>query len=224
MEVFVQDKLEWSFSNNYPRLYTGHYWEQVDPTPCEGHDKELVESLLPTVEKAFPMDPRFAPNFYLLKFETEARVNGWTTRVWDYKADEEENGEKLWKGVIALSGKRTCIHPAMTRYLVGHEYGHVLHYYLLRALNIKETGDHQDAVYKDYADVRGIELNGDYGPGNWSTNIGEIFANDFRILLTGLETEFWPHKHVARPEEVPHLLGWWLEQKEKHSFKGEGNG
>ncbi|MGI8334376.1 hypothetical protein ACRYCC_30870 [Actinomadura scrupuli] len=45
--------------------------------------------------------------------------------------------------------------------------------------------------------------------GTWYDGIHEIWACDFRILVCQVETEYWPHPGVPRPEEARGLAGWW---------------
>jgi hypothetical protein len=45
--------------------------------------------------------------------------------------------------------------------------------------------------------------------GTWHDSACEILACDFRILVTGMEAEFWPHPGIPRPEMVPALRDWW---------------
>lgn len=114
-------------------------------------------------------------------------------------------------GTIVFSGKRIPPHPALTRYLVGHEYGHQGE----RMINVARGGE-QSARYAfmgAYAQVRGLDADSvhDGSGGRWHDSAIEVLACDFRILACDVETDFWPHPRVPRPEEVDGLAGWWKE-------------
>jgi hypothetical protein len=118
------------------------------------------------------------------------------------------------RGIIFLCGKRVPPHPAVTRYLVAHEYGHNVEYMLNIARGAQSAWD--EALSIEYAQVRGLPdstlHHGDGG--NWHDSIHEIIACDFRILVCETEVEFWPHAGIARPEHVPALAAWWAEARQ----------
>ena len=107
----------------------------VDPFPGYAHDVELVESTLEQVSQAFPLPDPFAPTIALLSHEVLSRTNGQTHLEFDYR-ERKEGVEAPWHGLIVLSAKRIPIHPGMTRYLVAHEYGHVVEDWLIRQLRV----------------------------------------------------------------------------------------
>ena len=110
-------------------------------------------------------------------------------------------------GVIVISGKRIPIMPAMTRYLVSHEYGHLVETALVKAKRLD---------INEYAKMRGCDSRNTefYGGRTWHKAFGEIFANDFRIIVCDREPEFWPHP-VCHPSSDKALIEWWIAQAEK---------
>jgi hypothetical protein len=197
--VIERDALVWGFQSDGPvvRIGSGRYkrHESVDPTPAYPHDPTLVRAVLAQVQAAWPLPERERPSIYLLPNETTTRTNGWTAYDHDYDGEKDEDGSYPWLAWIALSAKRIPIHPAMTRYLVAHEYGHVVERALKAVTGIKETEELQE-----YRDLRGLTDDLPYGAGTWHASPSEVFANDFRLTITGIEAEFWPHAGIARPD------------------------
>lgn len=206
IEIKASD-LVWGFDDEPPAfsVVNGCYTssERVDPRPAYAHSLELVESELRRTAALFPLP--FAVYVYASHFEGLGRTNAHASPGYNYQG-EAENGEyPILTGTIVLSGKRIPIHPAMTRYLVSHEYGHLVEYHLKRRglLDLDE-----------YSELRGIPREQPaYAAGNWHLSRGEIFANDFRVIICGREAEFWPHE-VAFPLEMPALGEWWRERTE----------
>lgn len=174
--------------------------EDLDPTPCYGHDEMLVARTAAHVEERFPIP--LPPTYHLGLFESMSRTNGHMGLVYHY--DKETGSTK--EPYIWLSGKRIPPHPAMTRYLVAHEYGHCVDDAICAARGLKESG-----LDEHYAALRGLDpvASKGYGSGKWHANVGELIANDFRILVCAIEPEFWPHPGIARPETVPAIVDWW---------------
>lgn len=221
IEVIEPEALIWPFGGSDGRPYVmtgqGHWGSRrsyVDPFPAYGHDDDLVSETLTAVQQAFPLPPEVSLQITILPFEDQSRTNGWTQHDWhrDYQEGKEAS-ERRFIPTIVLSGKRIPPHPAMTRYLVAHEYGHVVAGWLAH-----KAGD-QNAdprvVEEEYAKLRYLEkLERGYGGGTWHLDAGEVMANDFRILVCGIETDYWPHPGVPRPEDelaVPtfELREWW---------------
>lgn len=174
----------------------------VDPFPAYPHDIELVRTTLHRVMEIWPAESDLVVS--VADREEPERSNAHSTYE-TYYEDEEFTG---YTGHIFFSGKRIPPHPAMTRHLVGHEYGHNVEWWLERRNPECKTGC--GCVIKDYAKVRGFDLGVHRGNGGrWHNSLSEIFACDFRILMCGLEAEYWPHGNIARPEDVPDLLDWW---------------
>lgn len=205
----------------------GWHTETVDPFPCYSHDRDVLEDTIKRVEESFRLPPPFSPSWYVLEFDGKPQVNGSASRQFDYwskraqklKKERETIGSLSanlpeWHGYLILYGKRTPIHPAMTEYVVAHEYGHIVDYYIERMAGHepdRQLGD------KDYAKLRNMKNDQSYGGKKWHKNIGEVIANDFRILIAGIQPEYWPHDY-SRPIEGTELHKWWLKKKELYSI------
>lgn len=204
-------ELSWGFDNNGPSVALNEHGgyrasETVDPFPGYPHDKALVEEMVGLVTSKFPIT--WPVTYYILSHEFLGRTNAYAqASAFDYgkKIEGAKDGEEQYSRIpyIVLSGKRIPIMPAMTRYLVSHEYGHVVEDWIA-----KQRGQTDSELLKGYSEMRGLtETPKSYG-GGWHITPGEIFANDFRILMTGLEAEFWPHP-CSRPEYTPAVCEWW---------------
>jgi len=177
----------------------------IDPAPCYPHDHaralEEFERLRVIAPLPFPLA------LFLLSHETTGRTNGTFYDDYAYALDEiEMGGKKICPplGFIVLSAKRIPIHPAMTRYLVSHEYGHAVAYHLARRAGISI-----EKFKQQYIDECRPDAGLTYGCGKWHAHVGELIANDFRILVAERESEFWPHPGFARPESVLAVIGFW---------------
>jgi hypothetical protein len=191
------------------RIPSGTWDRQVnvDPYPCYGHDPELVKQEAERNIAAFPIDRDVT--YGLIDREEVGRTNG-ITWIGFNDGDADAVGEKPWTPTVVLFGKRIPIHPAMTRYLVAHEYGHVVSKFL-RWKNGEKDADSK--LYSEYQKLRGFKTAPHYGGGTWHATVEEIFANDFRILVVGAEREFWPHPGFSRPEGIPEIIAFWQEKK-----------
>lgn len=206
-EVILKPASElcWSFTENrdpYFQIDEGGYKSNVyvDPFPAYAHDIELVKSELERCVSIFSIDQDV--KIYVLEREFLHRTNAQASQCSDYNSpyDEEKKQYSKWEGVIVMSGKRIPPHPAVTRYLVAHEYSHVIQY------NLADKGV---ITLDEYAELRGYEqVNKHYGGGTWHTAINEIFADDCRMLKFRAELEFWPHT-CPRPEEIPAIVDFW---------------
>lgn len=212
-EAHLLDKLRWPFGGKNPLIKCGQSTEDVDPFPGYAHPLTLVEEGLEHVTKVFPVggDP---VQCFVLQYEVIARTNGHASK-WYGRKDGE------FKPYIVLSGKRIPPMPSMTRYLTAHEYGHVVDMWICQQMGCEEDFP-LTKFDREYAEVRGIEPEGAYGGGEWHKNIGEIIANDFRVLMCNVEVDFWPH-----PCTHPLLLkssglqDYWRELLDKYGSKTE---
>jgi hypothetical protein len=88
----------------------------------------------------------------------------------------------------------------MTRYILAHEYGHHVQFYMDFM-----KGD----VLPEYQAMRGGSIK--YAARQWHQNVGELFANDFRILVAGIEMDFWPHPGFDHPHKNKDVQRWWAD-------------
>lgn len=144
----------------------------VDPTPCYPADLDLVLRTAARCEDIFPLP--ILPFYFTLPYEPAGRNNA-CAPVFDF-------GSGRWTTVIYLSGKRIPIMPAMVRALVAHEYSHHIERYISWKLG--------RSIDSEYAALRGIPV---LPNPRWHEDIGEIIANDIRILMFEIETDYWPH-------------------------------
>ena len=211
------DALQWGFHANHPQLRTTPRhpdacasFLDVDPFPCYAHDASLVAQVAAQVEAAFPCP--WPPNYYLLSFEEVSRTNGHAQPCYIYEGD----GPRYpFEPHVVLSGKRIPLHPAMTRYLVAHEYGHCVNYWI--EFKRRDKDEVVTRFDREYAAMRGVEASGSYGAGHWHANTGELIANDFRICVCGIEPEFWPHPGFTHPLEMPDVQKFWRACVEEHA-------
>ena len=207
-------------TGTYPRTL------KVDPYPAYAHDPALVEATAAQCEDAFPLT-NTRIGIWLLSHDLIDRVNGITYEDYVYKREDGTDWEDTIKChcgcgedlkfygqalTIALAGKRIPPMPSMTRYLVSHEYGHAVFAHIVRKLGYK---DHEtDKLQAKYMEMRGIEdYPKKYSGGKWHVSPGEIIANDFRILFTKQEVEFWPHS-CALPNWFEPEGKWWKDAAE----------
>ncbi len=216
------EDLSWQFNGeNKPYYYEKNRYSYnginyVDPFPCYYHNIELVKEQVEIVEKLFPMG--ISPMYYIASNEAYSRTNGQCSCQEIY--DEEHKGKLAspFEPIITLWGKRIPLMPAMTRYLISHEYGHAVEEWIKFKLGIKDRD--RKTFLTEYCKIRGVEYNEKYGGLNWHNAPSEIFANDFRIIIGGTENEFWPHD-VEHPLECKKLVDYWNEELVKYKFKNE---
>lgn len=194
----------------------------VDPYPGYPHYLELVKKLAWKCDEVFPL-PHARVGIWLLSHDFADHLNGITCEDYIYNREDgtewdesylkyDGSGDKVSMHgqalTIVLAGKRIPIMPAMTRYLVTHEYGHAVFAYVSRHFGYK---DHEkDKLEKKYMEIRGItNYAKKYRGGHWHESPGEIIANDFRFLFTRQETEFWPHDCPLPSWHSP-IGEWWL--------------
>lgn len=207
--VIVVKDLCWGFDNKGPYVRVGSgKWPTmiyVDPAPGYMHDIEIVKTCLAKCDEIKPLPN--PPPIYLLQNDSTGGTNGNThgDSDWDTK---NEHGNLVPMPWICLFGKRIPLHPAMTRYLVFHEYGHCVEHFVAAKRFSKNDGVFENR--KDYGKLRGLVEEKYYGLQSWHLSPAEVFANDFRVLVCGVETEFWPHP-VPRPQDVPEVVAYWDE-------------
>ena len=209
--LLTPDMLQWDFNGSHPRYTYSGYHEmstRVDPFPAYHHDVALVTRELAHCAEVFPIPQPVS--IFILSHESLTRTNG------DTSIQEQWNEKKArpndYRAVITFSAKRTPIHPAYTRYLVAHEYGHAIEPWLAGGQQ-KAMGRLQD----EYRELRGIhDPPESYGGGNWHRQIQEIMANDFRIIVAQREMEWWPHDGES-PAGIFHgpLFEFWLDMQTK---------
>jgi hypothetical protein len=202
---FRDSSLTWAPPNRYTLS------SKFDPFPCYAHDRAVAERAAAHVADRCP--PLWDVDLWLADREEVGRSNGHS----NIDDGHYEGGKwvKDRRGFIILSGKRVPPHPAMTRYLVGHEYGHSVAY-MLNALrlddkergHVSSTGD----LEREYAKARGLPESSLHhgGGGTWHDSCAEVLACDFRVLVCDIEPECWPHPGVQRPEGILAIRAWWL--------------
>lgn len=206
--------LRWNFHDGTLGLALGRervpYTAELDPFVCYPHAWPLVQELAARCEQVAPLPQDV--RIFLPGHEGIERTNGWT---WYQTATvEDDDGDKhtvIDHHIIVLSGKRVPIHPAVTRYVVAHEYGHAL----VQAIAYHRGEWDTDDLEREYAELRGLpaEWVGMATGGKWHTTVGEIMADDFRTIIAGHEPDFWPHPEV--PHGVPGtspLGSWWADR------------
>jgi hypothetical protein len=181
----------------------------VDPFPAYPHDHKLVKETAEYCESVFPIP--FPPTYYVLSFDTPAHTNGWAEQT-NADWDDEKREYKSREGWIVLCGKRIPPHPAVTRYLVAHEYGHHVEYCLKHMRGLNEGSAE---IRNEYAKLRGVKKTVPYGGGNWHASAGELFANDFRIKIMDIEFEYWPHPGFPHADDLKQLDSYWEELTEE---------
>lgn len=215
----VMAEATWHFRDSQP-TWRHHMHGSVatfDPFPGYAHDLDVVQESAELVQGRCP--PLWDVDLYVADREEVGRSNGFSNVHEGGRYVDGEWSKGPPNGLIVLSGKRVPPHPALTRYLVAHEYGHNVEWMLEHLHGSK--GLHSGAVVAEYAKVRGLPAPVHHGSGGrWHDSATEILACDFRVIVCEVETGFWPHPGVARPEEVPALAEWWaqaLDEMAKHS-------
>ena len=173
-------------------------------------DADLVQSQLDAVCARWPLP--WAVDVFLVSYASS--VPGQSAISWCGEASGAVATAGRYKdiaiGNIALFGSYAPPHPALVRANVAHEYGHLVEAMLAARLH---NGSGR-ALLTEYATLRGLTLAPNDAlnplPGvGWTRHPGEVFANDFRLLLAQVEEEHWPHPGIARPETRPDVIAWW---------------
>jgi hypothetical protein len=201
---------------SYPRSF------RVDPYPAYPHNLGLVRELALKCNDVFPL-PDARLGLWLFSHDFADRINGMTFEDTIYYREDgtdwneeylsydgsgkmvEMHGQAI---TIVLAGKRIPIMPAMTKYLVTHEYGHAVFNYVTRRFGYK---DHEkNKLEEKYMEIRGVtKYEKKYRGGHWHEAPGEIIANDFRYLFTRQQTDFWPHD-CPEPSWHSPIGEWWI--------------
>jgi hypothetical protein len=205
----VPDAGSWSFQDSSLSCRHPKHGSigRFDPFPAYPHDAGVAADAAQKASQACP--PLYDIEIYLPNREEVGRTNGYSTNCYPRSFVDGEWVTGLPLGLIVMSGKRIPPHPAMTRYLIGHEYGHHVCWMLGKLRGATHLQD--DSWLAEYAKLRGLP---DTTPpngsgGNWHRALEEIFACDFRILILEVESEYWPHPGTARPDTVQGLADWW---------------
>lgn len=205
-----RDDIVWPFGGNpfIPLGARGHRRSvTVDPMPAYRHNYEVVRAGILSVTAQWPVS--WPLTVYVLPVEDANRTNGSTFVDTDYSGDDPTN--RPVTAAISLSAKRIMPHPAMSRYLAAHEYAHVLEDFINTAVRGNPLGGAD--TEREYAELRGLEVRDDgQGGGRWHDSPCEVMANDFRLLVAGVEPEYWPHPGVTHPYHLPELRGWWSDR------------
>lgn len=204
----VMENSVWTFRNGGPQWHPkfSFTWTNFDPFPAYPHSFVVVEEAARYIERRCL--PIWNVDLYVADREEVSRSNGHSEvhEGGHYEGSEWVKDEP--EGLILLSGKRIPPHPAMTHYLVTHEYGHHIHF-MLNHLRGKHAQD--DEPLREYLKVRGlpVEQHMHHGEGGtWHNSGHEILACDFRIVVGKVETDFWPHPGIPYPDS-PALDEWW---------------
>lgn len=227
VRVLTADDLDWPLgsqdSTPVYRCGAGEYKRavKVDPYPAYMHDVALVQDLVAECVEKFPLRGARA-SLYLVAHDFIDRINGVTYEDSIYYRDDGTKWEdeipctcgcgQLTKHpgqahTIVLAAKRIPIMPAMSRYLVAHEYGHAAFSQARRLLGYREHEERK--LEEKYMALRGGGATSErYIGGKWHVSPGEIIANDFRVLVMWREVEFWPH-NVPPPTPDSAIAEWW---------------
>ncbi len=194
-----QDDLTWAFRSGGPTWTGPAGHAELDPCPAYQHGEHLVTETLAHVVEVAPTP--WSGTVFICLHEETSRTNGWSSH--STRWDDEAEAWRVEEGVIFLGAKRIPPHPAVTRYVVAHEYGHQVNYMLAEQAGV-EFGD----FAREYGALRGMEPSDrNYGAGTWHASPIEVFACDFRLVVAGVETEYWPHPGVERPGRD--VERWW---------------
>ncbi len=190
VELVSKEAVQYGFHDRHPYFTFYGTREEVDPFPCYPHDMKVVQETVDGLSLRIDPDT----DIKVMPFESISRTNGWASKSGYYDYKEDGSWDYKYANLIVLSGKRTPIMPAMTRYMIGHEYGHIVEYAIRDTLTDSNDDYKFKAKFlKEYAKLRGVEYSEKYGAGNWHTNTQEVFANDYRILAADIEVDYWPH-------------------------------
>ncbi len=208
--VKVAKDIRWSFDGKDPHLHLplGKWGEriEVDPFPCYPHDKEVAEQELKNVvQRSWDLGVKV----FIGHYEGTGRSNAWASEHPKHERKEDGEWNVTYFPYIFLLGKRIPPHPAVTRYLIAHEYGHCVEFWLNRKLGLDDDGRKVSGLDEEYRKLRGLRAVKHYGGGTWHKTPQEIFACDFRVLICGAEVEYWPHHGIEPPTLDSPVGQWW---------------
>lgn len=212
VDTLTADQLSWQFRDGPPMFHYGQHRHVADIDPFPGYAHEL-DVVIETVSQVTALwTPEWDVDLLVADREEIARSNGHSSlhETGHYEGDDWIKDDP--RGLIFLSGKRVPPHPAMTRYLVAHEYGHNVEWMLNAAAGAKYASD--ETLMRSYAEMRGLPDNHHGNGGTWHDAATEVFACDFRVLILHVELEFWPHRGVDRPGSA--VAAWWEQQRIAH--------
>jgi hypothetical protein len=214
IKTILDDQLDWpTGDSSYPEFgfLDNRHTVKLDPFPGYCHNHLTAKATIIDCVKAFP--PQTNLTTWLSRWDDLSRYNGFLYR--DSFKYNENNEPLTYHTHIFLTGKKTPIHPVSTRALIAHEYGHAVAYWL----ELK-TQRPVEQIYDEYVDVvlgnnctndRELEHAGRILP--WHRRIQEIFADDFRVFLAGIDTDFYPHYNIYMDNDmIERRKYWWKEQ------------
>lgn len=211
-ELRVAEQGRWQFRGDPLTWHPPHRYGHTaafDPMPAYPHDLAVTAAAAAHAAERCP--PLWDVDLYVADREDMSRTNGYS----DIHESGRYEGDVWVKetpcGLIMLGGKRTPPHPAFTRALTGHEYGHNVAFMLNSLRDDCKHVSSTVALERDYAAVRGLPASSvHHGEGGtWHDSACEIMACDFRLVVLGTEAEFWPHPGIERPEGIPAVRDWW---------------
>lgn len=193
---------------------SGHQIATFDPFPGYRHDWAMAERTLKAVAESWP--PAWDITVHLADREELARTNGFAHVHQGGHYEGETWVEDPPRGIVVLGGKRVPPHPAVTAYLVAHEFGHHAEWMINQASGARNLASRRTC--REYLKVRGLPDSADHhgDGGTWHDSVHEIMACDFRVLVAKVETSYWPHPGVPEPGQVEGLEDWWAEQAAAH--------
>lgn len=218
-ELRIPEQGRWAFRDSAltwcPPQRHG-YTSAFDPFPAYPHDLGHVRAAAAAASVS-RCPPLWDVDVYVADREEISRSNGHSNVHEGGHYEGDDWVKDTPSGMIMMGGKRIPPHPAMTRHLIGHEYGHNVAYMLNSLRGDCKHVASADPLYRDYATARGLPGSSvHHGEGGtWHDSACEIFACDFRVMVLRAETEYWPHPGITRPEEVPALWEWWSNALER---------
>ena len=223
LHQLTDEDLHWPFQGQphykitspVPTKYHDASQYYVDPTPCYHiHPRDIIRTIN-HVEDTYPVG--FPVHYYLTIHESAGRTNGEKQSINLY--EEGKDGVVGLAPYIMISAKRIPVHPAMLRYVVAHEYGHVVQDWIEWITKDKAKYPDETKLEQRYAKLRETPCTSDYGALRWHKSIAELIANDFRIVVTNVEPDFWPHPGFPHPNDMPEIKEFWAEQMQYRAYE-----